>query len=405
MRQQRSFRRLWDACREYGQRHPRRVKIAALGVACAAIPMSMAFGPGATHVVLAWNDLGMHCMQSDFSEMMILPPFNTLRAQVIRRGAEPSIVTSGLTVSYQLPTNTSSTSKTNFWEYDQQLLGVNLPADVGLAGFGMAGTMARDATRRDFAATGIPVTPIDDDGKENPYPMALVTVRTSAGAVVAQTQAVVPVSWEMSCNVCHNTPGKSVAMDILEDHDRLHGTTLVNQKPVMCASCHSDNALGAPGVPGVSTLSSAMHSAHATRMATANLDNACYACHPGFRTNCQRDVHALNNVTCVDCHGDMAVVGNTARNPWVDEPRCSTCHTRAGFEFEQPGVLYRNSIGHRGVQCTTCHGSPHAMGPAATATDNAQAMRVQGHAGVVNTCTVCHTSTPSDPFPHRANDD
>ena len=28
-------------------------------------------------VVLGYNDLGMHCMNQDFSEFMILPPFNT----------------------------------------------------------------------------------------------------------------------------------------------------------------------------------------------------------------------------------------------------------------------------------------------------------------------------------------
>lgn len=374
------------------------------GVGIAGVSLGMALGPGPSHVVVATNDLGMHCMQSDFSEMMILPPFNTLRAQVIRRGGSPELVTSGITVSYELPTNTSSSSKTNFWEHEQDLLGVSLPADVGVAGFGMTGTMARFSTRRDFAATGIPVTPIDDDGKENPYPLALVTVRDGSGNVLAQTQAVVPVSWEMSCNLCHNTPGQSVATSILAAHDRLHGTTLASQKPVMCASCHSDNALGTPGQPGVKSLSAAMHGAHAPRMAAAHLDNDCYACHPGFRTNCQRDVHAANGVVCVTCHGGMDVVGSEARNPWVDEPRCGTCHTRTGFEFEQAGTLYRNSVGHGGVQCVTCHGSPHAMGPAVTPTDNAQAIRLQGHAGVLNTCTVCHTSTPGDPFPHRRND-
>ena len=27
-------------------------------------------------VVFGYNDLGMHCMNSDFSEIMVLPPFN-----------------------------------------------------------------------------------------------------------------------------------------------------------------------------------------------------------------------------------------------------------------------------------------------------------------------------------------
>lgn len=356
-----------------------------------------------TYVAFGYNDLGMHCMQPDFSQMMILPPYNVLHAQVIRRGSEPQIITSGLAVRYTLPGNTRSSDKCNFWSYADQLLGVNLPPDVGLAGLGMSGAMSLDPARRDYVATGIPVTPIDDDGKENPYPLALITVERS-GATIAQTQAVVPVSWEMSCFLCHNAPGVSMATDILQDHDRLHATTLVQQQPVFCASCHADPAVGSPGQPGVSTLSGAMHRAHASRMAAAQLDVDCYACHPGTRTQCQRDVHYAAGLNCHSCHGDMNAMGSPARNPWADEPRCATCHARPGFEFEQPGTLFRNSVGHKGVQCMACHGSPHAITPTVTAADNLQALRLQGHAGVIDTCIVCHTSTPSDPFFHKVDD-
>ncbi len=372
-------------------------------LACAGL-MGLGRGEGlfGNYVVFAYNDLGMHCMQSDFSQMMVLPPFNTLHAQVIRRGGEPSIQSSAV-VTYELPTNTHSSDKTNFWQYAPALLGANVPPDIGLAGFGLRGTMTYDSTRRDYVATGIPVTPIDDDGKENPFPLAIVTAWRN-GAVVAQTQAVVPVSWEMSCNICHNDPSQSTASNILKAHDRLHGTNLYSSQPVMCASCHADNALGTPGTPGVPNLSSAMHTAHASRVEGIPLANACYACHPGIRTNCQRDVHAANGVTCTDCHGSMADVGNPARNPWVEEPRCGGCHTRQGFEFEQPNTLFRNSVGHSGVQCMSCHGSPHAIGPAITEKDNLQANRLQGHSGPINTCTVCHTSTPSEAFFHRVGD-
>lgn len=34
-----------------------------------------------THVVFAANDLGMHCMGPDFTELMVLPPFNNLHAR------------------------------------------------------------------------------------------------------------------------------------------------------------------------------------------------------------------------------------------------------------------------------------------------------------------------------------
>lgn len=357
----------------------------------------------ATYAVIAYNDLGMHCMQNDFSQMMILPPFNMVRAQVIRRGEEPDIVSgTDAIVRFEFPTNTHASDKTNFWNFAQALLGASLAPDVGLGGFGLSGSMPYEAASESYVATGIPLIPIDDDGKENPYPLALITVRTG-GTVVARTQTVVPVSWEMSCNLCHNTPGESVATAVLKSHDRLHNTNLIGAQPVMCAACHSDNALGAPGQPGVSSLSSAMHLAHAPRMAQANLTNECYACHPGVRTNCQRDVHAGKGFSCNTCHTSMAAVGNPARNPWVDLPRCADCHSRPGFDFEQPGVRFRDAIGHAGVQCITCHGSPHAIGPATTERDNLQAVRLQGHPGPINTCTTCHTSTPGNFF-HKVND-
>lgn len=260
-------------------------------------------------------------------------------------------------------------------------------------------------TPGDFQAVGIPLTPVDDTGREDPYPLATVTVQQN-GQVVAQTQAVVPVSWEISCNLCH-TPeaGESVANNILRAHDRLHGTDLVHQKPVNCSVCHSDNALVAPGQPGVSSLSSAMHTAHASRMGPVQyLASECYACHPGIRTACLRDVHLARGMTCASCHTSMAAVGDPARRPWLDEPRCDSCHTRAGFQFEQPGTLYRNSVGHGGVKCVTCHNSPHAITPTTTGVDNQQAIRLQGHAGTIDTCAVCHTQQPSDPFPHRPDD-
>lgn len=379
----------------------------------AAILMTLGFGaaaagvalltPSEQYIVIAQNDLGMHCMQNDFSQMMILPPFNTVRAQVIRRGGEPQIVQSGVTVTYRLPTNTHSADKTNFWRFVQPLMGLSPAPDVGIFGTPMSGTMIYDATHHDFKAEGIPVTPIDDDGKENPYPLAHVTVARN-GVNIAETQTVVPVSWEMSCNICHTTPGETVATNILKAHDRLHSTNLVAAQPVFCASCHSDNALGTPGTPGVKSLSSAMHLAHADRMTAANLAVDCYACHPGVRTNCLRDVHSTSGMTCVSCHGDMNKVGQPTRNPWVEQPRCDSCHKRNGFEFEQPGALFRNSIGHGGVACVTCHSSPHTISPASTETDNAQHLRLQGDPSMINNCTVCHTSQPGESFFHRVND-
>jgi hypothetical protein len=359
------------------------------------------------YVVLGWNDLGMHCMNSDFSELMVLPPFNTLHAQVLRRGTEPDITDSvgDFEVRYFFASNTHSADKTNFWTYWNPAFGPPAPPDVGLTGHGLTGFLTPTGAN-DWSVTGIPIVPIDDSGKENPYPLATIEVRRrDSNALVARTQAVVPVSTEMSCNLCHDRPGVSTATDILMDHDQLHATNLMNQRPVLCATCHASNALGMPGLPNVPNLSSAMHSAHAPRVADLGLTNKCYACHPGVRTNCQRDVHYAAGIACTDCHGGMTAVGDPARVPWLDQPRCGACHSRQSFEFEQPGTLYRNSKGHAGIHCAACHGSPHAVGPAVTEVDNAQAINLQGHAGVINDCTVCHgAGGPPGAFFHRLSD-
>ena len=355
------------------------------------------------YVVLAANDLGMHCMQQDFQDFLILPPYNNVHAQVIdRSGEHPVIIDENVTVELAIPGNTRSSDKTNFWTYDQDLLGVDLPPDVGLTGVGMAGQL-EPTPAHDWKIEGIPITPIDDDGRENPYPLATITVR-QGGQILAQTQAVVPVSWEINCNLCHVADDKSTAELILAAHDTNQGTDLLNSRPVFCAGCHADPALGAPGQPGVSTFSSAMHTKHAPYENMVDLDNYCYSCHPGIRTQCQRDVHLANGTTCNDCHGGMEAVGDPARTPWVDEPRCGDCHSRPGFDFEQPGTLYRNSRGHGGVQCYACHGSPHAITPTVTEVDNLQALNLQGHPGKIDSCVVCHSQDEGDPFFHKMDD-
>jgi hypothetical protein len=76
--------------------------------------------PLGNYVILVNNDLGMHCMNRDHSYLSVLPPYNNLQAQVIRRGnaaTMPSIVTAGLSLEYSFPGNTYSVGKTNFWTY------------------------------------------------------------------------------------------------------------------------------------------------------------------------------------------------------------------------------------------------------------------------------------------------
>ncbi|RDH81830.1 MAG: hypothetical protein DIZ77_09235 [endosymbiont of Seepiophila jonesi] len=87
--------------------------------------------PGITdsHRVLAFNDLGMHCADLDYTTFVVLPPFNVIRSQVIERGATPRILSSAeVDVAYKAQMDAAgsinttsqnlpgSVQKTNFWD-------------------------------------------------------------------------------------------------------------------------------------------------------------------------------------------------------------------------------------------------------------------------------------------------
>ena len=362
------------------------------------------------YVVIAWNDLGMHCMDPTYEDFAVLPPFNTLMAQVIRRGEEPQIITSGLTVEYRVLGNTTSADKTNFWDHARQLFNLPspLPEDVGLTGKKLSGTM--DPAPGHFVAEGIPVTEIFDNRAVSPYQLAEVVVRDSQGAILAGTQTVLPVSTEMHCELCHNDSGTAnpsiatgnVKQNILTLHDRKEGTDLMGSRPVLCAGCHSSNALGTTGWNGLPSLSHAMHGKHAA-LDDGTMEGTCYSCHPGPQTKCLRGAMFSAGNTCQSCHGNMAAVANPGREPWVEEPKCGDCHSAA--YRENPGKLYRFSVGHEGIMCQACHGSQHAIYPSVNPLDNKQSIWLQGYAGTINRCTVCHTDNPDrDEGPHRDDD-
>lgn len=368
----------------------------------------------ATYVLLGWNDLGMHCYNYDFQDLAVLPPYNTVWAQVIKQGDPPQIVTQGIRVQYAFPDNTTSSNKTNFWTYAGQLFGVSLPDNVGLKGKGLADVM--DVKSDHFVAEGIPLTEFSDSAPTVPYPYqkAVLTAKDiQTGAVLATLTVVAPVSTEMHCDTCHASgkdPGGNkarVGLNILAFHDSEENTNLFNSRPVLCARCHSSNALGTPGVNGVPSLSNAMHNQH-TGVVPDTIDG-CYHCHPGPTTRCLRDAMSLNiqspidptrKMNCIDCHGGMANVAQNA-NPWLNEPRCDTCHTPTTTkQFDQDQPLYRFSKGHGGVYCEACHDSTHAIATSREPNDAIKFIQLQGHTGTLNECTVCHFTQPSGPGPH-----
>lgn len=185
------------------------------------------------YTLLAWNDLGMHCMDGlDFSVFTILPPYNTLHAQL--KDKSGNLISSGVTLTYEAVAdstgsiNTYSDTKTNFWDWVSPLFGLNPAPEVGLNLDGLAtGTpdpgnktsslvpaaMTYNVDFHWFEAEGIPMTPfpdnpkIDANGKEikNFYPTVKVVAKDLSGTVLATTTTVLPVSDEMTCKGCHSS--------------------------------------------------------------------------------------------------------------------------------------------------------------------------------------------------------
>jgi mono/diheme cytochrome c family protein len=371
----------------------------------------------------------MHCYNPDFKNIAILPPYNTLWAQVIKVGNPPQIVTTGIIVEYSFPDNTYSAGsptypdKTNFWDYSQKLFGVTLAKDIGLTGKGLSGQMT--AASDHFIAEGIPITEFTDTTAKSgdpstwtayPWQQALIVVKDAAtGVELASTPTTAPVSTEINCGNCHGddgdattkypiTPTGNVDMNILALHDYLNAAAftskgyqpLMDNRPVLCASCHSSNALGAAGVTGVKSLSNAVHGHHIIVSDITPDTNGCYNCHPGPITQCLRDVMSQEEgMTCIDCHGTLSNVAKNT-NPWLNEPRCDSCHE----DSTQTQALYRFSVGHSGVYCEGCHDSTHAIAQSREQIDGLKFVLLQGEAETLKECTVCHTTKPSKDFTH-----
>lgn len=461
---------------------------------------------GANSQILSWNNLGMHCMDSDYSVFSILPPYNTIEAQLIVGGL---LVTNGngYTLTYQAvadPTgsfNSTSVGKGNFYNFALPLYGTNLPVNAGLAGWGMPGAgnppqgMLFEQLNQPvpgvftpvnwWRAEGIPLTPYDDALQKNPYPLMLLVARDAGNNIIATNQIVLPISDEMDCRACHASGTPSVAepqagwvwdgfperdfrLNILRLHDErqfsqfpglyqaalasrgfdpqgLYRNVTADGKPVLCAACHADVALGIlNSFSNIPPFTISMHGFHAhvtDPTSNTTLDNlanrsACYRCHPGSTTRCLRGAmggaiapDGSMEMQCQSCHGNMSALGAPDHVGWLTEPVCQSCHSgtattnngqiRYTSVFTDPptnsivrvpvdttfatvsnvpaaGIsLYRFSIGHGGLQCEACHGSTHAEFPSTHLNDNLRNIQLQGHAGMMIECTACHVTMPN----------
>jgi hypothetical protein len=428
------------------------------------VPITVTGGSTSTakYSLIAWNDLGMHCMDGkDYSVFSILPPYNNLNAQLVNASTGKA-VTSGVTLTYEAVAdatgsiNTTSVNKTEFWTHAKTLYGAQPASDVGLTGNATpsrtAQPMVFNADHAWFEATGLPITPYDDAGAKNYYPMVKVVARDGTGKVLATTSTVLPVSDEITCAACHATPTdgttnkarlaakpagdwEAADMDpernwkknILKLHDekqwgnaayqsaltvmgRSEGLykSAINGKPALCAACHGSNALPGTGRTGISKLTSALHTNHGkvvdpkTMLSLDSATNreACYLCHPGSVTRCLRGAmgKAVNpdgtmSMGCQSCHGNMSNVGKPARVGWLEQPNCQACHfdgKRTLSAVDASGNLIKVSD------------TRFATNPNVPATGFSLFRFSKGHGGLQ--CEACHGSTHAEYPSSHVND-
>ena len=425
---------------------------------------------GSSYKLVGWNDLGMHCFDGkDYSVFGVLPPFNTIHVHLIDNSGLLVKSPTGVTVTYQAINdplmnllNTSSTGKTNFWQFAAALGFGALAPDVGLKGYAMPGAgntpqaMTFSTTDNTWLAVGIPITPFGDAATTpypvNYFPMMRLTAKNASGAVLGTTDIVLPTSDEMTCLTCHasnsvsaaampaagwvnnSDMAKDVKLNILRKHDDRFQASAVFQnaaaangystaglyanypnRPILCAACHGSNALGLPGYPGVPPLTQSMHSLHATvtdPSTGATLDSgvtraSCYHCHPGPKTQCLRGAMATlttstgaNQIECQSCHGNLSNQAVPGRQGWLEEPSCQMCHS--GTAVANNGSIAYTSVFSTGTTQRVAVDQTFATNANTPAAGLSLYRFSSGHGGLQ--CEACHNSTHAEYATPIAND-
>lgn len=419
------------------------------------------------YTLVAWNDLGMHCMDgNDYSIFSILPPYNNLHAHLISKDLTTGkSITTGVTLTYEAVAdpsgsiNTNSINKTNFWDWVLSIFGGRPADNHGLNMSGGAANptpsltpagMTYNGANGWWEAEGIPVTPYDDKGVKNYYPMVKVVAKDASGTIIATTKVTLPVSDEMSCAKCHASNSVAAAkptagwvnnanvekdwkQNILKLHDDKFPTAIATAnmaasytkgtllatanagQPVLCAACHKSNALGTSLKAGVKPLTEALHSKHATvidpttglSMNSSTNRDSCYQCHPGSATACLRGAmgkaktaSGANAMDCQSCHGSMSTVGRTGREGWLDQPNCQQCHDRNGSSTSKFARF--TSVFSSGTTLRTTVDTKFATNANTPGTGFSLYRFSKGHGNLQ--CEACHGATHAEYPSSHTND-
>jgi hypothetical protein len=374
---------------------------AVIDEGCAGLPTADL----GNYYIFANNDLGIHCACPADELMTILPPWNTIRAQVFRvNGKVKEVVTdpAKIIVEYSVPFAQNNLDDPRYQAYLDNINKVYPTAEgfaavsranpVSIAGTPLAGGAFHPKPEHNmWIAEGIPLFPptvsaagegtfTDPFGTERQaYPAILVTVKDAGtGAVLAQrTDVTAPVAFA-NCCTCHKevykdkfgqyapSPIETFRETMIKAHDVKEGTnldTLVSLGQVIrCSRCHSDPAVGGatPGYP-VSLYPEAVGLNLPVPPASFTLSYVIHEGHnkkPEFHTRWQT---MGASESCEACHPGKDTVGclrgvhvTITEDGTPMDMKCAECHgdldTRNSSGQLQDPWSYRTL-----PECSTCH--------------------------------------------------
>jgi hypothetical protein len=258
-----------------------------------------------------------------------------------------------------------------------------------------------------FAGDGIPMTPVDDAGRKNSFPLVRVQARTintgltgHQGDVLASVDAVLPVSAEADCFRCHasvqdggggkaacipgidaecteeGSPRSGTAFpvalaaddtsdvpfkvkrewatdnNIIRLHDAKHGTNLQSATPVTCQTCHYTPALDlahlgplGPDDPNANGKEQKIHQSNSRVM---------HAFHAQFTDLFVDDMPPPADSRRLDPATGKPVVNSFVKDKLNQS--CYQCHPGRETQCLR-GVMFNG-----GLVCQDCHGGMQQVG-------------------------------------------
>jgi hypothetical protein len=406
------------------------------------------------YTVVATNDLGMHCTCPTYANWLLLPPFNTIRVQVIKKGSSTaSAVSSGITVSYSMvEENDAKLIADPYYQlwitYAPKMFPGYVPVKnnkvIGIASTGITGTAVYDSQSKSWIAKGIPVFPVttgtttldimtDSFGGANrdPYLTAKIVVSNSTGSVLGQTTTVVPVAFG-GCCTCHLKLAAangypSTSAGSFQYMAKLHGQNASKVDisyldpdgdgvggPIRCSWCHWDPAMGESAAPGIKAIwpnfkiiSGATFTAGQVKVSQYSFSQALHMFHtqdalvksstydPNIATNCY-DCHpgTGNNVNC------YRGVHKSTSTLW-----CVDCHGNlnqrvSGGQLTHPWqeaslpTCFKAATG--AVPSAACHSSSSVPQTTWTSAFGGYFINARGGMGNLLLCESCHGSVHAE---------